>query len=138
VSGNLGENLRGSVAASAAPYGYTISIWSSGAVAMGVLGDPAPGEVLLFLGGASAGFLALALVVFGSLTVELQTPDVKRLSLLGVTHLFSAAGAVLCVWGACELLGTPTGWPAAGFLATVVYLTISALQVTAAAPGERP
>jgi hypothetical protein len=134
--GDLRTNLQGSLAAAASPYGYTLVIWSSGAVAMDVLGSPAPWEVLLFLAGASLGFLGVALAVFGRFVVELETPPSKRLSLLGITHVLSVGLAVVLVWGAVSLIDGPAGWPVAGALATVVYLAVGAVQVTIASPHD--
>ena len=136
--GDTRENLRASIAGSAAPYGYTITIASSGSIAMSELGSPAPGQTLLFLVGAALGFLVIALAAFGQLTVDLRTPSVKRTSLLGMTHVVSAGVAALAVWGANALVGEPAGWPVTGFLATVVYLLLTAAQVTAGSPGEGP
>jgi hypothetical protein len=136
--GDLRENLRASIAGAAAPYGYTITIASSGSIAMSELGSPAPGETLLFLVGAALGFLVVGLSAFGALTVDLRTPSVKRTSLLGMTHVLSAGVAALAVWGSSALLGGPGGWAVAGFIATVLYLVLTAAQITAGSPGEGP
>lgn len=48
--------LRAAVAASAAPYGYTLTIWTSGAVLSHARGIPSAVEALLFLAGAVAAF----------------------------------------------------------------------------------
>jgi hypothetical protein len=48
--------LRAAVAASAAPYGYTLTIWTSGAVLSHTRGIPSAVEALLFLVGAVAAF----------------------------------------------------------------------------------
>jgi hypothetical protein len=132
----LRQNLRGSLAAAAAPYGYTLSIWSCGAVSMHTLGSPAPGEVLLFLGGAALGFGLLALAVFRAFVVDLETPDSKRLSLLGTVHILSAGSAVLAVWGATAAIDGTLGWPVAGFLATVLYILVTGIQVTLLSPED--
>ena len=46
--------VRTTVAASAAPYGYTLTIWTSGAVLSHARGIPSTGAALLFLVGAVA------------------------------------------------------------------------------------
>jgi hypothetical protein len=135
--GDLRENLRASIAGAAAPYGYTITIASSGSIAMSELGSPAPWETLLFLVGAALGFLMVGLTAFGTL-VDLRAPSVKRTSLLGMTHVISAGLAALAVWGSSALLDGPGGWAVAGFIATVIYLVLTAAQITAGSPGEGP
>jgi hypothetical protein len=47
------ETLLGS---SATPYGYTLTIWSSGAIARHFRGSPNVGEVFLFMAGALLAF----------------------------------------------------------------------------------
>ena len=47
--------LRATIAASAAPYGYTLTVWTSGAVLSHARGIPSAAEALLFLGGAPRG-----------------------------------------------------------------------------------
>jgi hypothetical protein len=135
---DLRANLRGSIAASAAPYGYTITIWSSGAMAMHVLDDPEPYQVLLFLAGASVAFLLTAVIAYGTLVADLESAPVKRVSLLGATHVLSAGLPVLAVWGVTTLAGEPVGWPLGGFVATAGYLVATSAQTTAASPGEGP
>lgn len=136
--GDLRQNLRGSIAAASAPYGYTLSIWSCGAVTMHSLGDPTPGSILLFLGGAALGFLVLAVVVHGQVVVSLTTPEAKRVSLLGITHILSVGLTVLAVWAATSAIDGTAGWPVAGFLATILYLIMTGLQVTLASPEDSP
>ena len=55
-------HLKTTVASSAAPYGYTLTIWTAGAVATHRHGVPTAWEALLLLVGAVLGF-ALAAVV---------------------------------------------------------------------------
>jgi hypothetical protein len=133
---DLRVNLRGSIAASAAPYGYTLTVWSCGAVAMHVLGEPAPGDVLLFLAGGSIGFLVVATLAYGGFSADLETPPYKRITLFGTTHVASAGLAVLAAWGATSLLDGTAGWPAASFLGTIIFLLVSALQITTFSPED--
>jgi hypothetical protein len=133
---DLRDNLRGSIAASSAPYGYTLTVWSCGAVAMQVLGDPAPGEVLLFLAGGSLGFLLVASAAYGGLAADLETPPRKRITLFGTTHVVSAGLAVLAAWGGTSVLDGTAGWPVASFLGTVIFLLVSAIQVTTFSPED--
>jgi hypothetical protein len=127
------RNLRSGVAASAAPYGYTITIWSSGAVGMDLLGKPHVGEALLYVAGAVAAFLAVEMLAYGQLRVRLSAGPAPRVGVWGHAHLASAGGAVVAVWGSDHAFrGELGGWPVAGFLATGVYLLLNALQTTLA------
>lgn len=45
------------------PYGYTLAVWSTGALCIGRFGLPTTGEAFLFVLGGSVGYGGLALVV---------------------------------------------------------------------------
>lgn len=47
------------------PYGYTLTVWSAGALCIGRFGIPSAAEVFLFVAGGTVGYGALALVVSG-------------------------------------------------------------------------
>lgn len=126
------RSLRIGVAASSAPYGYTITIWSSGAVSMDLLGKPHVASALLYVAGAATAFLAVQVGAYGTLRVRLQPGPPPPIAAWGNAHFLSAGGAVLAVWGAERLLDSEAGWAVAGFLATSLYLTLNALQMTLA------
>lgn len=48
------------------PYGYTIAVWSASALCISKYGVPNLKEVLLFVGGASAGYLLFDLVTLSA------------------------------------------------------------------------
>jgi hypothetical protein len=128
------SSLRAGVAASAAPYGYTITIWSSGAVSMDLLGKPRVGEALFYVLGAATAFLVLEIVAYGRLHIRLSSGPLPRMAAWGNAHLLSAGGAVLGVWAADHAFRRDlTGWVVAGFLATALYLSLNAVQATQAA-----
>ena len=58
-------HLKTAVAASAAPYGYTLTIWTSGAVTTHARGIPTAWEALIFLAGAVLGFGLSAAIAYG-------------------------------------------------------------------------
>ena len=58
-------HLRSAVATSAAPYGYTLTVWTSGAVTSHARGIPTAWEALLFLAGAVVGFGLTAGLAYG-------------------------------------------------------------------------
>ena len=49
------------------PYGYTVTIWTSGGVLIHARGAPSAIEALLFMLGAVAGYATVATTAFGSL-----------------------------------------------------------------------
>ncbi len=127
------RSLRIGIAASSAPYGYTITIWSSGAVSMDLLGKPRIGAALLYVGGAVVAFLAIEVAAYGGFRVLPVTGPPPPMAAWGNAHFLSAGGTVVAVWGADHLLKAElAGWIVAGFLATSIYLTLNAVQTTLA------
>lgn len=127
------SSLRSTARASAIPYGYTITIWSSGTVSTDVLGGPHLSQVLLFLAGAVAAFLVVEGAAFGSIRLIGPAPPPPAVALWGQAHWGAAGVAVVLVWTGDHLIGGTSAWPVAGFLATSVYLLLAALQATLAA-----
>ena len=125
-------HLRAAVAASAAPYGYTLTIWTSGAVATHANGIPTAGEALLFLLGAVAGFGVTAAAAHGSPTGTLVHEETAAVRLWGAFHLASAGLAIAAAALVTAVLDAPIAWLAVGFAATVTYLVVIAAQFTAA------
>ena len=125
------------VAASAAPYGYTITIWSSGAVLMHAHGTPQVGEVFAFLAGALCAYGLTGLLARGALrsTDALDSPPDRVLA--GAMHWLAAGTAV----GVAALVATIHGWeawPLASFAATAVYILGASLQLALVAGRNRP
>jgi hypothetical protein len=116
------------VAASAAPYGYTVTIWTSGAVLMHYRGTPSVFDAFVFLAGALSGFGVVALSARGALD---QTEPLGRATdrvVAGTLHWFAVGGAV----GSVALLGRIdrwVAWPLASFAATAIYLVAASIQL---------
>jgi hypothetical protein len=126
------SHLQTAVANSAAPYGYTLTIWTSGAVATHARGIPSAWEALLFLGGAVCGFALTAALAYGRPSEILVPREHPSVRLWGGFHLISvglAIGAAALVTG---LVKTSLAWPIVGFVSTLVYLVVIAAQFTAA------
>ena len=118
------------VAASAAPYGYTISIWSSGAVLLNARGVPHVAEVFAFLAGALAGFGLMAIAAKGALTRMESLDHAPDRVLAGTLHWAAAGGAV----GAAALLAqihSWAAWPLGSFAATTIYILGASAQLAA-------
>ena len=100
------------------PYGYTVTLWSAGAVAVGRLGPPSTLDVLLFVIGAVTGFVALA--ALGRDHLDAEVP--MRVPSLVVLNLFPILAALLVVAFPAQIVGRPLGYFADSFLATTAYV----------------
>jgi hypothetical protein len=125
----FGHALDAVVAASAAPYGYTISIWSSGAIVMHAHGAPDVLDVVLFALGALVGFAALGLASTAIAACTAATLDrgSERVA-AGMLNLL-AVGAAL---GSAVVLARTPGrlaWLLASLAATALYLLAASAQL---------
>lgn len=126
-----GRALRTTVRASAAPYGYTVTVWTSGAALTHFHGLPAVGDLFLFLAGAVTAFAVVALIsrAFATESMEDQTP----MLLVGAVHVLSIGSALGAVVGLANAISGDVAWLVGAFAATTIYLLVVALQLTLAA-----
>lgn len=112
------RSLALTVAAMDLPFGYTLTIWSSGALAVAHYGVPRVGEILAFLLGGLAAYLAatwIAVAHFGTVTPA----RIRRSSSLNVFSILAA----IVVSGLTGAIQTPlVGYFIAGFSGTAIYL----------------
>jgi hypothetical protein len=120
--------LRATIAASAAPYGYTLTIWTSGAVLAHAHGIPSTAYALLFLVGAVGAFALIGGLAFGGFTEQL-VPEPARAAVFGGLHFMSVGLAIGAASLDAHLVTGAAAWPVAGFAATSLYLLVSALQL---------
>ncbi len=120
------------MATSAAPYGYTLTIWTSGAVVTHARGIPTALDALLFLAGAVLGFAVVAAAAHGSATKVFRAPQESTVRLWGGFHLPSVGLAIAGAALVAGLVHDPLAWPLVGFLATCIYLVVIAAQFTIA------
>jgi hypothetical protein len=125
-------HLRAAVAASAAPYGYTLTIWTSGAVTTHARGIPSALEALLFLAGAVTGFALVGAVAHGGAGGVLRTPAEPTVRLWGGFHIPSVGLAIGGSSVVAALVHGALAWPLVGFFATAIYLIVIAAQFTIA------
>lgn len=104
------QNLRTAVGSSAAPYGYTLATWTTGAV----------------LGFAFVGALA-----FGGLTRHYDQERGRAL-LWGSFHFFSVGLAIGVAALVAHYVGNSIVWLLAAFLSTVTYLLAVGAESTVA------
>jgi hypothetical protein len=123
--------LRATVAASAAPYGYTLTIWTSGAVLSHARGIPSTATALLFLIGAVAAYALVGGLAFGGFSEQLA-PDPARSVVWGGLHLFSVGLAITAASLVAHFVQDAAAWALGGFLATALYLLASASQLAVA------
>jgi hypothetical protein len=123
------------VGRSAIPYGYTITIWTSGAAIESSQGTPTVGDAFLFLVGAIAGFAFVGLIAAADHDPPLD-PEGGELIRTGLFQIV----AVGLAFGAAALVGVMHNllvWPAAAFAATLTYLAVAAIELFVVAKGAR-
>jgi hypothetical protein len=124
----MGSALATIVAASAAPYGYTLSVWGSGALALSMDGVPRQGEVVAFVLGAVLAYGLLALATRSRIAAgNLLHDDGRRVTAGALNWL--AVGAALGVADLAARIPGWTAWPAASFSATGLYLLLVSAQL---------
>jgi hypothetical protein len=123
--------LRTTVAASAAPYGYTLTIWTSGAVLSHTRGIPSAGDALLFLVGAVGAYALIGGLAFGGFSEHLP-PEPARSVIWGGLHFLSVGLAIGAASLVARFVPDEAAWPLGGFAVTGIYLLVSASQLALA------
>ncbi len=125
------RNLRAAVGFSAGPYGYTLTLWSTGAVLTGTHGIPTALSAVTFVVGAVLAFATVGASAFGSLKQDL-TREKGHEVLWGSGQIFSVGLSI----GAAVLVGYYVegfmAWPLTGFLITALFLLVVGAESTAA------
>ena|SRR5579859_2981653 len=119
----LATVLRGS----ALPYGYTVTVWTSGMMLTRHRGLPSTGEVFLFMLGAVAAYVSLGSVVRAGRGIPFD-PAPGALRHTGMLHVIAVGGAL----GLATLVGLiPSflAWPLGSFVATSSYLALATLEL---------
>lgn len=123
--------LRTAVAVSAAPYGYTLTIWTSGAVLSHTRGIPGAGDALLFLVGAVGAYAVIGGLAFGGFS-EHFSPEPARSVIWGGLHFLSVGLAIGAASLVARFVHHDAAWPVGGFAVTAIYLLVSASQLALA------
>ena len=123
--------LRATVATSAAPYGYTLTIWTTGAILSHARGIPDSAEALLLLIGAVAAYALVGGLAFGGMSEHL-VPEPARAAVWGGLQFISVGLAIVAATLVAHLVTNIGAWPLDGFLVTGIYLLASACQLTIA------
>ena len=119
------------------PYGYTATVWGSGAALTSSLGLPNFAKALLFAGGAVSGYGLLRFATrhapAGEAAQFARSPHVVR---AGVFH----AAAIALGIGAAALAGlldSAVAWALGTFGATLVYLGVVSIEMALTESEER-
>jgi hypothetical protein len=132
MPGHYRDHLQSAVASSAAPYGYTLTIWTSGAVSTHHRGIPTGWEALLFLAGAVMGFALIGAIAHGGARRVFRAPQEPTVRLWGGFHIPSVGLAIAASGIVAATVPGVFIWPAVGFVATSIYLLVIAGQFTVA------
>ena len=110
------------------PYGYAVTVWSTGAVLVGAQGTPSVGRVFLFACGAAGAYGLLRLLTQateGEAGTQLtRSPHLIRAGAIHVAAIGLAIGAAALL----ARIESVLAWPLATFAATVLYLGISSVE----------
>ncbi len=111
--------LLDSVAGESNAYGFTLVIWTTGALALVEHPRPRAVDAFAFLGGALLAVTLIVLIAFA----RSATPDpaVAPARARGALHLVSVCAGVLAGWGPAALLRAPVALFAASFASVAVF-----------------
>lgn len=134
------RRLAANLAREAEAYGYTLSIWGSGALLVDAFGIPGFARVFAFVAGALAGFAALAVVAFRGFLESATVESARSVVVASMVHLVSTSGSLAAAFAVSHLVRPPplAAFALVGFLATVAYnLLLLGEERLAAALGRR-
>jgi hypothetical protein len=96
------SRLADNLVRESAAYGYTLTVWGSGAMLIAAFGMPPPDEVFAFVSGAVVGFAALAALAFQGVLEERDT-DCGDLRVASMVHVVATLGTLAVVYGFTHL-----------------------------------
>lgn len=136
---SLDVTLRGAVV----PYGYTVSIWASGAYLIDLQGLPGLLEAFAFVAGAILAFSTLASIVHHRHRVRANRgqpaelhPETSHPIFAAGLHI-AAVGLALCgAWLIDQTLGS-AAWLVTPFSVTFIYLSIASAELAVAVELRR-
>lgn len=126
---NYRHHLRTAVAASAGPYGYTLTIWTAGAVTSHAHGIPGAPDALLLLLGAVSAFAAVAAFAYSGIHRPLAEGGLGPARIWAGFHVLSVGSSVLAVWAIATVVAGHLVWLLTGFAATAIFLLAVGLQL---------
>lgn len=124
------------VSASAAPYGYTVTLWSTGAILVHFHSAPDVTEILLYAAGALTGYTLVGLLTHLKLHTMTLPPVRSQRLMFGMLHWF-AVGLALGVAVVLAQIPGWVAWPLAALAATMLYLTGAAAELALLTRAQR-
>lgn len=109
-------------------YGFTLIIWTTGALAFAEHGLPRAEDALAFLGGALVGMALIVTLSFGGLRSTWADIGLVQRA-YGAIHVVSVVAAVLAGWLVAALLPGLVAFLGASLVAVVVYNLVFAVEV---------
>lgn len=110
------------------PYGYAITVWSTGAVLVSAQGRPSIGGVFLFAAGATSAYGGLRFLTEateGEAGTQLtRSPHLIRAGAIHVAAIALAIGAAALI----ARIESIVAWHLATFAATLLYLGVSSIE----------
>lgn len=121
--------METSVHGAGLPYGYAITVWSTGAVLIDEHGPASPPLVFLFAGGAAAAYGALKTLTWNTQR-EADKPLTKSPHPIraGLIHVCAIGLAIAAAMAIAQIPGDAS-WFAAPLVATFLYLSGSSVEV---------
>ncbi len=124
------RGLTAAVGQTAGAYGYTLVIWSTGAMLTHFRGMPAPGDVALFAAGAVTAFVLVELGATRGSPSRSEAAPTRAVWLAGAVNGVSAGAAVAGAYGLSIAIGVDhLAWPVTAFAASTTYFLVLGLQV---------
>ena len=115
------------IGAAAVPYGFTLTVFASGAAANHFNPSASLGRILLFVLGACGAYLLLVLISAGA---RADGPAMN-LHWVGACQVLAIAPATLAAWGIASLASGAVGWLLPGFCGALVFFACDAALVVA-------
>lgn len=132
------KNLCTAIGSSAAPYGYTLTTWTTGAVLTNAGGIPNALDALLFMVGAVSGFAVVGTLAFGGVTKHYVTGS-REAALWGAFHFPSVGLAIVAAWLVTGVIQNQLVWPLGAFASTIIYLLVLGVETALTdVPSQEP
>jgi hypothetical protein len=126
-----GRNLRAALGASAGPYGYTLTVWTTGAVLIRAFGVPNPLGAFPFVVGAVVAFAFVGLLAFGSMARHFDGKSEED-PIRGSLHPISVGAAIAMAALVARYLGGLIAWSLGSFSAATAYFLVPGAESSVA------
>ncbi len=118
-------------------YGFTVVVWSTGAILLHYQGTPAPWEVVIFSAGILLAMAVAAMAAFGGPRVRWRHEAPERFA-AGVIHVLSVFAGVGVAWALAAAIDAAEAWAIAPFGAVLALEALVAVEIHLATPGRQP